>query len=107
MLIISFLALLISIFFLQLGSSILAPFDALAGREIGFSNVELGLLGSSHFAGFLIGCWVAPFIMGRVGHIRAFTIFASLSVLGSLMHPIIVAIKFSINLPIICELFCN
>ena len=90
MLIVSFLALLVSIFFLQLGSSILAPFDALAGLEIGFSNVELGLLGSSHFAGFLIGCWVAPFIMGRVGHIRAFTIFASFSVLGSLMHPIVI-----------------
>ncbi len=90
MLVISFLALLISIFFLQLGSSILAPFDALAGIEIGFSNVELGMLGSSHFAGFLIGCWVAPFVMSRVGHIRAFTIFASFSVLGSLMHPIII-----------------
>ena len=90
MLIISFVALLISIFFLQLGSSILAPFDALAGLEIGFSNVELGLLGSSHFAGFLIGCWIAPYVMGRVGHIRAFTIFASFSVLGSLMHPILI-----------------
>ena len=90
MLVVSFLALLISIFFLQLGSSILAPFDALAGMQIGFSNVEVGLLGSSHFAGFLIGCWVAPYIMGRVGHIRAFTIFASFSVLGSLMHPIII-----------------
>ena len=90
MLVVSFLALFFSIFFLQLGSSILAPFDALAGLEIGFSNIELGLLGSSHFAGFLLGCWIAPFVMKRVGHIRAFTIFATFSVLGSLMHPVFV-----------------
>ena len=90
MLLISFLALFASIFFLQLGNSILAPFDVLVGLDVGFSNFEIGLLGSSHFLGFLTGCWVVPFIMARVGHIRAFTIFAMLSILGSLLHPIFV-----------------
>ena len=68
--------------FLQLGNSILAPFDVLVGLDVGFSNFEIGLLGSVTF-GFLTGCWIVPFIMARVGHIRAFTIFAMLSILGS------------------------
>ena len=76
MLLISFLALFASIFFLQLGNSILAPFDVLVGLNVDFTNFEIGLLGSSHFLGFLTGCWIVPFIMARVGHIRAFTIFA-------------------------------
>ena len=75
MLLISFLALFASIFFLQLGNSILAPFDVLVGLNVGFTNFQIGLLGSSHFLGFLTGCWIVPFIMARVGHIRAFTIF--------------------------------
>ena len=90
MLLISFLALFASIFFLQLGNSILAPFDVLVGLNVGFTNFEVGLLGSSHFLGFLTGCWIVPFIMARVGHIRAFTIFAMLSILGILLHPILV-----------------
>ena len=90
MLLISFLALFASIFFLQLGNSILAPFDVLVGLNVGFTNFQIGLLGSSHFVGFLTGCWIVPFIMARVGHIRAFTIFAMLSVFGSLLHPIFV-----------------
>ena len=90
MLLISFLALFASIFFLQLGNSILAPFDVLVGLNVGFTNFQIGLLGSSHFLGFLTGCWIVPFIMARVGHIRAFTIFAMLSVFGSLLHPIFV-----------------
>jgi MFS family permease len=82
--------LFISIFLLQLGTSILAPFDALAGFELGFNNIQLGLLGASHFTGFIFGCYIAPLIMSRVGHVRSFTIFASLSVLGSLMHPLFI-----------------
>lgn len=77
-------------FFLQLGNSILVSFDVSVGLYIGFTNFEIGLLGSSHFLGFLTVCWIVPFIKARVGDIRAFTIFAMLNVFGSLLHPILV-----------------
>jgi len=33
--------------------------DAISGEQLGFSNTEIGFLGSAHFFGFFIGCWWA------------------------------------------------
>ncbi len=83
---ISFTALLLSVALLQLGSGGLAPLDALSGVELGFSTGEIGLLGSSHFLGFFLGCWWAPRLMGGVGHSRAFAAFTALGTIGILGH---------------------
>ena len=40
--------------------------------------------------GFLFGCWITPLLMGQIGHIRTFTVLASIGVIGCLLHPIIV-----------------
>ena len=61
---------------------------ALSGLAAGFSRAEVGLLGSAHFFGFFIGCWWAPRLMGSIGHIRTFTIFAAFAALS---HPHLVA----------------
>ncbi len=89
-LIVSFTALLLSVLLLQLGSGGLAPLDALSGVELGFTNAEIGLLGSSHFVGFFLGCWLAPRLMGSVGHSRAFAAFTAVGTIGILAHMIIV-----------------
>src|SRR3546814_1045054 len=44
----SFSALFLSIYLVQLGSGSLGPLDALSGSVIGFSTEEIGLLGSAH-----------------------------------------------------------
>ncbi len=75
---------------MQLGSGALGPLDAMSGIIYEFTNSEIGLLGSSHFIGFLFGCWVAPRLMGLVGHIRSFAIFTSLATISCLSHPILV-----------------
>ena len=85
-LLISFAALFLSIILLQLGSGALAPLDAISGLELEFSTTEIGLLGSSHFFGFFIGCWIAPRIMGDVGHSRAFAAFTAIGTIGILAH---------------------
>ncbi len=89
-LLISFAALFLSVILLQLGSGGIAPLDAISGIELGFSRAEVGLLGSSHFFGFFIGCWWAPRLMGAVGHSRAFAAFTALGTIGILSHMIII-----------------
>ena len=62
----SFTALFFSIFLVQLGSGSLGPLDALSGAVIGFSTEEIGLLGSAHFFGFFLGCYVTPRLIGDI-----------------------------------------
>ncbi len=87
-LLISFAALFLSVIFMQLSSGAIAPLDALSGLAEGFSRTQVGLLGSAHFVGFFIGCWVAPRLIGTVGHVRAFAAFAACGTIGALAHPL-------------------
>lgn len=87
---VSFAALFASIAFVQLGSGSLGPLDALAGAARGFSTQEIGLLGSAHFVGFFIGCWLTPRLLGSVGHARAFAAFGSIGAIAALLHPVMI-----------------
>ena len=87
---ISFAALFLSVALLQLSSGAISPLDALGGLKSGFSTTEVGLLGSSHFLGFFVGCWLAPRLIGVVGHSRTFATFAACGAIGAAGHPIIV-----------------
>ena len=87
-LIISFAAILVSVVLVQLGSGALAPLDALSGARIGFSTAQIGLLGSAHFVGFFVGCWLAPRLTGTIGHVRVFAAFAASGAVGALAHPL-------------------
>lgn len=89
-LVVSFAALFLSVLLLQLGSGGLAPLDAISGVELGFSTTQIGLLGSSHFFGFFIGCWWAPRLMGTVGHSRAFAAFTATGTIGILSHMLVI-----------------
>ena len=89
-LIFSLAALFLSVILLQLSSGGVGPLDALTGLEKGFSKGQIGILGSSHFLGFFIGCWWAPRVMGSVGHSRAFAVFTSMGAIGMLGHTLLV-----------------
>ena len=88
-LLISLSALLISTLFVQMGIGSLRPFDAISGQALGFSPVEIGLLASGHFAGFLLGCVFSPHLVRRAGHSRAFAVMAGAAVISIIAHPII------------------
>ncbi len=89
-LITSFFALFLSVILLQLSSGGVGPLDALSGIKLNFSTQQIGLLGSSHFFGFFIGCWWAPRLMGSVGHSRAFATFTIAGAMGLLAHMMVV-----------------
>ena len=88
-LLISLSALLVSTLFVQMGIGALRPFDAISGQALGFSPVEIGLLASGHFAGFLLGCVFGPHLVRRAGHSRAFAVMAGAAVISIIAHPLI------------------
>ena len=88
-LLISFAALFLSALLIQLGSGSLGPLDALSGAAFGWSPSQIGLLGSAHFAGFFIGCWAMPRMIGYVGHSRAFAAAAAVGATGVILHPVL------------------
>lgn len=102
---ISFAALFISIALLQLGGGTLGALDALSGIEKGFSTLEIGLIGSAHFVGFFVGCWLSPRLIGSVGHARAFAGFAACGAISALGHPLWIDAYFWILLRILAG-FC-
>ncbi len=86
LLLISFAALFLSVILLQLSSGGVGPLDVLSGTQLGFTNQQIGLLGSAHFVGFFLGCWGAPRLLGTVGHSRAFAAFTAAGAIGLLSH---------------------
>ncbi len=89
-LMISFAALFLSVILLQLSTGGVGPLDALSGFALGFTTEQIGLLGSAHFVGFFIGCWLAPRMMGNVGHSRAFAAFTATGAIGLLAHMLVI-----------------
>jgi MFS family permease len=75
---------------MQLSTGGVGPLDALSGFALDFSTEEIGMLGSAHFVGFFIGCWLAPRMMGNVGHSRAFAAFTATGAIGLLAHMLII-----------------
>lgn len=103
-LLISFAALMLSIILLQLSTGAISPLDALTGLQEGFTKTQIGLLGSSHFFGFFIGCWWAPRLIGTVGHSRTFAVFAAMGTIGAIAHPMWIDVTFWVFLRILSGL---
>lgn len=79
-------ALLGGVALLLLGSGLLTTLLAVRGGIEGYGSPFMGLLGSLFFAGFLIGTRVAPTLIRRVGHVRAFAFFTSAVACSVLLH---------------------
>src|SRR3546814_17870874 len=43
---------------------------------------------SAYFVGFLVGTWIGPRLIQRIGHIRAFAFHAALAAVSVLLHAI-------------------
>lgn len=79
-------ALLTGIGLLLLGTGLLNTLLALRGSGEGFSDQTLGLLGSAYFVGFILGTWLCPKLIRRMGHVRAFAFFAAAAAASVLVH---------------------
>ncbi|MEM6712413.1 MAG: MFS transporter [Pseudomonadota bacterium] len=83
-------ALLTSVAFLLAGFGLQQTLLPIRAGLEGFSSVEIGLLGSSYFSGYVIGCLFVPRLIIRVGHIRTFTALIALASIAALIHAIII-----------------
>lgn len=84
------LALLRGAAFLQAASGLQGLLLPLRGQAEGFSQTALGLLGTAWAAGFVAGCILAPKMVHRVGHVRAFGTFAAAAAIIVLLNGLFV-----------------
>jgi MFS family permease len=71
--------------FLLAGSGLHGLVLPLRGQAEGFSTTALGLLGTAWAIGFVAGCYLAPHLVRRVGHVRAYGAFAATACIVALM----------------------
>ncbi len=83
-------AILMSVLALIAGNALHNTLVPLRGKLEGFSSLSLGLLGSMFFAGMLAGTLLGPAIIRRVGHVKAYAIFAALAVIVAVAYPLAV-----------------
>ena len=84
------LALLVSVSCMMIGHGLQATLLPIRADFENFDDIVVGLVSSSYFAGFVVGCFFAPYIVLRAGHIRAFAAVVSLSSAASLAYIIAV-----------------
>lgn len=100
------MALLLGTFFLFLGNGLHGLLLPVRGAAEGYSNEVLGLLGTTWAAGFVLGCFVAPKLVVRVGHVRAFSTFVALILVNALLTGIVVDATWWVALRVITG-FCT
>ncbi len=89
------LAIIRPIAMLLLSAAIVLAGNALEGVLLplradieGFTRLEIGLIGSAYYTGLMIGCLGCPWVIARVGHIRAFAVFTAVATMSPLIEAI-------------------
>ncbi|OJF94539.1 MFS transporter [Pararhizobium antarcticum] len=83
-------ALLLGTLFLFLGNGLHSLLLPVRGTTEGYSTTLLGLLGTSWASGFVLGCVLAPKVVQRIGHVRAFSGFTALLAIIALLTGLLV-----------------
>lgn len=83
-------ALLLSVALLIMGNGVQTTILPIRAGLEGFSAIQIGVLGSSYFVGFIFGCLVVPRIILNVGHIRTFTALVAIASTASLLNAMMV-----------------
>ena len=81
--------LLLGMLLLMLGNGLQGSLLGVRGSTLGFSSVEMSLVMSAYFAGFLIASRVTPNMIRRVGHVRVFAALGSFVSAALLLFPTI------------------
>ena len=79
--------LLLGMLLLMLGNGLQGSLLGVRGSTLGFSSVEMSVVMSAYFAGFLIASRVTPNMIRRVGHVRVFAALGSLVSAALLLFP--------------------
>jgi len=74
---------------LQLAGTIVNTVVPLRMAVAGQPPLLIGLVASAYSVGFLVGCFAMPSLVRRIGHIRAFAVFAALQAAATLSFALI------------------
>lgn len=80
-------ALLLGMGLLMIGNGMQGTLLGIRGEIEGFSTLEMSIVMSAYFAGFLGGSRMAPELIRRVGHVRVFAALASLISAVLILYP--------------------
>lgn len=80
-------ALLLGMCLLMVGNGMQGTLLGIRGEIEGFSTLQMSIVMSAYFAGFLGGSRMAPTMIRRVGHVRVFAALASLISAVVLLYP--------------------
>ncbi|MBC6438452.1 MAG: MFS transporter [Rhodobacteraceae bacterium] len=83
-------ALLLGMLLLMVGNGLQGTLIGVRGDIEGFSTLELSIIMSANFAGFLGGSRAAPIMIRRVGHIRVFAALGSLISAALILFPLMI-----------------
>ena len=101
-------ALLLGMLLLMLGNGLQGTLIGVRGEIEGFSTLEMSVVMSSYFVGFLGASRVVPEMIRRVGHVRVFAALASFISAVLVLYPAIPhPIAWSIGRVIIGFSFCG
>lgn len=81
-------ALLFGIGMLMLGNGLQGTLLGVRAASEEFGSTVTGVIMSGFFAGFLVGSWLAPYSIRRVGHLRVFAAVASLASIAILLQSV-------------------
>ena len=79
-------ALLIAVSILVSGNGLQWTLTPVRASILAFDPIEIGLLGSSYYLGFALGCILGGRVIQRVGHIRTFTALTAVASTAMLVH---------------------
>lgn len=82
-------ALLLGVGLLMVGNGLQGTLLGVRGSLEGFSTLEMSLVMSAYFVGFLGGSRVAPDMIRRVGHVRVFAALASFISAVMILYPLL------------------
>ena len=83
-------ALFLGMFFLMVGNGVQGTLLGLRGTLENFSTLQMSIVMSAYFAGFLGGSRLAPEMIRRVGHVRVFAALGSLVSAVLILYPVLV-----------------
>lgn len=82
-------ALLLGVALLLTGNGLQGTLLPIRASLENFGALEIGILGSSYFFGFAIGCFYGPHVVRRVGHIRTFAAIVAIASCVVLLHAVV------------------
>lgn len=83
-------ALLLSVAIVMVGSGLQGVLVPIRANLEAFPTPMIGLLASLYYAGFMGGCLLVPWVVRRVGHIRAFAAFCAVASATTLVYAMVV-----------------